>query len=159
VLDNVERINSALHYREAPALFRNAAGHFERVDLGQQPEIAGRGLAVGDINNDGTLDAIVAVLGGRPLVLRRARSSNHWLTLKLIGSRSNRDGIGARVSAGKQLAYCTTSGSYLSASDGRVHFGLGKETHTKVEIQWPSGTRQQLPDVAADTIITVKEPE
>jgi hypothetical protein len=158
-LDNVERINSGLHYREAPALFRNQAGHFERVNLSQQPEIAGRGLAVGDLNNDGTLDAVVAVLGGRPLVLRSAQDANHWLTLKLIGSHSNRDGIGARVSAGKQSTYCTTSGSYLSASDGRVHFGLGNATRTTVEILWPSGTRQRIPDVAADRIMTVKEPE
>jgi len=159
VLDNVERINSGLHYREAPALLHNAAGHFERVNLGPQPEIAGRGLAVGDLNNDGALDAVVAVLGGRPLLLRSAPNTNHWLTLKLIGTRSNRDGIGARVSLGKQSAYCTTSGSYLSASDPRVHFGLGSETRATVEILWPSGRRQRIPDVAADRIVTVKEPE
>jgi len=159
VLDNIERINSGLHYREAPALLRNSAGRFERVNLGPQPEIAGRGLAVGDLNNDGALDAVVAVLGGRPLILRSAPNTNHWLTLKLIGTRSNRDGIGARVSAGKQWAYCTTSGSYLSASDPRVHFGLGSEARSTVEILWPSGRRQRIPDLAADRIVTVKEPE
>ena len=159
VLDNVERINSGLHYREAPALLRNRAGHFDQVNLGQQPEIAGRGLAVGDLDNDGALDAIVAVLGGRPLLLRSTPNTNHWLTLKLIGTRSNRDGIGARVSAGKQSAYCTTSGSYLSASDPRVHLGLGSETRATVEILWPSGRRQRIPDMVADRIVTVKEPE
>jgi hypothetical protein len=159
VLDNVERINSGLHYREAPALFRNREGHFERVDAGPQPEIAGRGLAVGDLDNDGALDAVIAVLGGRPLVLRSAPNANHWLTVKLIGTHSNRDGIGARVSAGKQSAYCTTSGSYLSASDSRLHFGLGGDTRTTLEIRWPGGRRQRLPDVPADRIVTVKEPE
>ena len=159
VLDNVERINSGLHYREAPALFRNREGRFERVDTGQQPQIAGRGLAVGDLDNDGALDAVVTALGGRPLVLRSAANGNHWLTVKLIGTHSNRDGIGARVSAGKQWAYCSTSGSYLSASDSRLHFGLGSESHTTVEILWPSGARQRLRDVAADRILTVREPE
>ena len=84
---------------------------------------------------------------------------DHWLTLKLVGSRSNRDGAGARVRAGNQLAYATTAGSYLSASDGRIHFGLGKETEATVEILWPSGRKQLMQHVAADRILTVREPE
>jgi len=159
VLDNVERVNPTLRYLEPPALYRNAVGRFEACDLGPLPAVAGRGAAVGDLNNDGALDAVVAVLGGRPLVIMGQRNANHWLTLKLSGARSNREGIGARVRIGRQWVYTTTSGSYLSASDGRVHFGLGKDSRATVEIFWPDGKRQVLEDVEADRIVTVKEPE
>lgn len=159
VLDNVERINSSLRYLERPGLYRNVAGKFESSALDGMPEVAGRGAAFGDMNNDGAMDVVVSVLGGRPLVIRGKPNSNHWLTLKLIGTHSNRDGQGARVRIGKQWGYATTSGSYLSASDGRVHFGLGAQTHAGVEIFWPSGKHQTLENVASDRVITVKEPE
>ncbi len=102
VLDNVERINSSLHYLEPPGLYRNVSGKFERADLGSLPAVAGRGVAFGDIDNDGAIDAVLSVLGGRPIILRGAPNRNHWLTLKLAGVRANRDGIGARVRIGKQ---------------------------------------------------------
>ena len=159
VLDNVERINSALQYREPPGLYRNLAGKFEKSALASLPPVAGRGVAFGDLNNDGAIDAVVAVLGGRPMILRGSANRNHWLILKLIGSRSNRDGQGAKVRIGKQSVYLTTAGSYLSASDSRVHFGLARDSHAAIEILWPSGTRQILNDVAADRIVTVKEPQ
>ena len=159
VLDNVERANPILRYLEAPVLHCNARGKFETCDLGPLPAVAGRGAAVGDLNNDGALDAVVAVLSGPPLVILGRRNANHWLTLKLSGTRSNRDGFGAKVRIGRQWVYATTSGSYLSASDARVHFGLGSDSHATVEILWPGGKRQVLEDVAADRIITVKEPE
>jgi len=159
VLDNVERINSGLHYLESPALFRNSAGKFEHSELGSLPAVAGRGAAFGDLDNDGSMDVIISVLGGRPLVLRGHPNGNHWITLKLVGTRSNRDGAGAKVQAGRQWMYASTSGSYLSASDGRVHFGLSRETHADIEITWPSGKRQRLENTAADQVLTVKEPE
>jgi enediyne biosynthesis protein E4 len=159
VLDNVERINPSLRYLEPPALYRNVGGKFERADLGPLPSVAGRGVAFGDLNNDGTMDVVMSVLGGRPMVLRGRRGENHWLTLKLTGTVSNRDGQGARVRVGKQWAYATTSGSYLSASDSRVHFGLGSEKSATVEIVWPSGRKQVLENTAADRIVMVKEPE
>src|SRR5262245_21308650 len=124
VLDNVEKIHSGLSYFEPPVLFRNAAGKFEKVDVPEWPAVAGRGAAFGDLNNDGYVDAVVSVLGGHPLVLLNPGGTNHWLILKLVGVQSNRDGAGAKVKVGKQMAYATTAGSYLSASDGRVHFGL-----------------------------------
>ena len=97
VLDNVERINPSLHYLEAPALFCNVQGKtFETCDLGPLPAVAGRGAAVGDLNNDGVLDAVVAVLGGRPLVIFGAAECEPLLTLELSGTRGNRGGIGAR---------------------------------------------------------------
>jgi enediyne biosynthesis protein E4 len=159
VLDNVERINSGLRYLEAPGLYRNVGGKFERAELGPLPPVAGRGVAFGDLNNDGTMDAVVSVLGGHPMVFRGRRNKNHWLILKLVGTRSNRDGQGATVRIGSQWVYATTSGSYLSASDSRIHFGLGGERHVTVEIRWPSGARQTLDNIAADQIMTVKEPE
>jgi hypothetical protein len=159
VLDNVERINSGLRYLELPALFRNSAGKFERSNFGPVPAIAGRGAAFGDLDNNGSMDVIISVLGGRPLALRGHPSGNHWITLKLVGTGSNRDGAGAKVQAGRQWIYASTSGSYLSASDGRVHFGLGRETHVDIEVTWPSGKRQRLENTAADRVLTVKEPE
>ena len=159
VLDNVERINSGLRYLESPALFRNSAGKFERSERGPLPAIAGRGAAFGDLDNDGSMDVIVSVLDGRPLVLRGRPNGNHWITLKLVGTRSNRDGAGAKVRTGKQWVYASASGSYLSASDGRVHFGLGSETHADIEITWPGGKREMLENAAADRVLTVKEPE
>ena len=159
VLDNVERINPGLRYLESPGLYRNSRGKFERSELGELPRIAGRGAAFGDLDNNGAIDAVISALGGHPLVLRGRANANHWLILKLVGTRSNRDGMGAKVRIGNQWQYATTSGSYLSASDGRVHFGLAGETQATVEIQWPSGKRQILDKIAVDRMVTVREPE
>lgn len=158
VLDNVERMNAGLRYLEPPALLRNRDGKFERVDLGEMAAVAGRGVAFGDLNNDGYMDAVISVLGGHPVVLMNRGGTNHALTLKLVGTRSNRDGSGARVMAAGQTVYATTSGSYLSASDGRVHVGIGAATESDVEIVWPSGKRQRE-KAAADRVVTVKETE
>ncbi len=159
VLDNVEKINPGLRYKEPPALFQHRDGRWVKQDLGSLPAVAGRGAAFGDLNNDGRMDVVVSVLGESPLVLMNRRGGGHWLTLKLTGVHSNRDGAGALVRAGRQWAYATTSGSYLAANDGRVHFGLGTATETEVEIVWPGGKRQVLERVAADRIVSVKERE
>jgi hypothetical protein len=158
VLDNVERMDPRLRYLESPGLYRNRAGKFERTGLPLLPEVAGRGAAFGDLDNDGAMDAVVAVLGAEPVILRGRPGANHWLTLNLRGTRSNRDGIGAVVRIGSQRVYATTAGSYLSATDRRVHFGLGSATVADVQILWPSGQRQMLSNVAADRIVTVEEP-
>jgi enediyne biosynthesis protein E4 len=159
VLDNVEAIDHSLHYLEPPLLALNQNGRFERADSGITIPIAGRGLAFGDLNNDGWMDAVLTVLGGHPLVLMNRGGKRHWLTITLQGTRSNRDGLGARVRVNGQTRFATTAGSYLSAHDKRLHFGLGDVNTATVEIWWPSGTHQMLNDVRADQFLEIREPE
>jgi len=168
VVDTVDLVNPNLHYREPMLLLRNTGKGFVDVsaasgEIFHQPW-AGRGLAVGDINNDGRIDAVVSTSEGPAhVILNETLTENHWLILKLTGRKSNRDGIGAEVKVvtarGAQYATVTTASSYLSSSDKRVHFGLGPETTVrKVEIRWPSGIIQTLNDVRSDQILPVDEP-
>jgi hypothetical protein len=164
VMDNVEQVDPSLHYLEPPLLALNREGRFERVNSGVSTPVAGRGAAFGDLNNDGFMDVVMTVLGGRPVVLQNRVLQNregamHWLTLSLQGMHSNRDGLGARVMVNGQAQYATTAGSYLSASDRRVHFGLGPAKSANIEILWPSGTRQVLNNVPADQCLKVQESE
>jgi enediyne biosynthesis protein E4 len=167
-LDTIELNYPNLHYREPMILLRNTGHGFVDVsaDSGKvfQQAWVGRGMAIGDIDNDGRLDAVVSTNDGPAYVLHNETpTSNHWLTLNLIGHKSNRDAIGAEVklttAAGSQFATVTTASSYLSASDKRVHFGLGSETAAQtIEIRWPSGILQTLHDVKADQILQIDEP-
>ena len=159
VLDNVEKIDPSLHYLEPPMFALNHNGRFERADLGTVVPVAGRGAAFGDLNNDGWMDVVTSVLGGHPQVFLNRGGSRHWLVISLRGTRSNRDGFGARVRVNGQTRFATTAGSYLSASDKRLHFGLGAAETAQVEIRWPSGTRQTLNNVRADQFLEVREPE
>lgn len=155
VLDNVERIHPGLRYLEPPALYRNAGGRFEAWPLAGATPVAGRGAAFGDLDNDGAMDAVVPVLGGRPLVLMN-RGAAPGVTLRLIGTRSNRDGAGSIVRSGNQTVYATSSGSYLSASDARVHLAAPRGPLT-VEILWPSGRRQTVRNIPAARVTTIRE--
>lgn len=159
VMDNVEQIDPSLHYLEPPLLALNRAGRFERGNAGTTQRVAGRGAAFGDLNNDGWIDVVMSVLGGHPVVFRNRGAGAHWLTISLRGTRSNRDGAGARVMVNGQSQYATTAGSYLSASDKRVHFGLGRATTADIKVLWPSGTRQALNNVHVDQFLDVREPE
>ena len=168
-MDNIELSAPQLHYREPMLLARNLAGK-KFVDVsGLSGEVfqqrwAARGMAVGDLNNDGLLDAVVTENAGPAhVILNETRSSNHWIGFKLAGHRSNRDGIGAviRISTtqGPQWATVTTASSYMSSSDVRAHFGLGQDAEAgSVEIRWPSGTVQRLEHVRGDRYVQVDEP-
>ena len=168
VMDNIEVTDPALKYREPLLMMRNVNGRFQDVS-GQcgaafQIALAARGAAFGDLDNDGCLDIAVNCNDGPAVVLRnQGGSGNHWLMINTIGSRSNRDGIGAKLrliseSGQEQHAMVSTASSYLSASDKRVHFGLGKDRRARlIEIHWPSGAVQRLEEVAADQILTVRE--
>jgi enediyne biosynthesis protein E4 len=86
-------------------------------------------------------------------------AAGNWLTVTLRGTRSNRDGLGARVQVNNQTRFATTSGSYVSANDKRLHFGLGPADSAKVEVHWPSGARQVMDNVKANQFLEVREPE
>jgi len=124
-----------------------------------------RGTAIGDLDNDGRVDAVVTTNGGPAYILRNETDThNHWLALNLAGHKSNRDAIGAAVKIvtkqGIQTATVTTSGSYLSSSDKRLSFGLGSETVVpELEIRWPSGIVQKLQNIKADQLIRIDESE
>jgi hypothetical protein len=167
-LDTVELNYPQLHYKEPPLLAYNTGKGF--VDVSSlsgkvfDDRWVGRGLAIGDIDNDGRVDAVFTTNGGPAYVLRNeTQTDNHWLTFLLVGHKSNRDGIGAVIKlttpAGSQWVTVTTGGSYLSASDKRAHFGLGAASVAQmVEIRWPSGIVQTLSNVHADQILKVNEP-
>jgi enediyne biosynthesis protein E4 len=167
-LDTVELNYPQLHYKEPPLLAYNTGRGF--VDVSSQSgdvfkeRWVGRGLAVGDIDNDGRVDAVFTTNGGPAYVLRNeTNTDNQWLTLLLVGHKSNRDGIGAVIklttAAGSQWVTVTTGGSYLSASDKRAHFGLGTASVAQsIQIRWPSGIVQTLSNIRADQILTVNEP-
>jgi hypothetical protein len=159
VFDNVEMYDSSLRYREPPLLALNRKGHFEKADLGSNVPVAGRGAAFGDLNNDGWMDAITTSLGERPEMYLNRGGKLHWLTITLRGTRSNRDGYGARVQVNGQVRFATASGSYLSSNDKRLHFGLGSADSAEIEIRWPSGIRQTLRGVHADQFLVVEESE
>ena len=166
-LDTVELSYPNLHYREPMLLLRNTGKDFVDVSAASgavfsQPWL-GRGMAIGDIDNDGRLDAVVSTNDGPAHILHNETpTQNHWLTLELVGHKSNRDAIGAEVklvtAKGPQFATVSTAGSYLSSSDKRVHFGLGSESSAQsIEIRWPSGIQQTLKNVHADQILQVDE--
>lgn len=156
-------------YTEEDLLFRNNGDMtFEDVSLESgdyfsKAEYVGRGAAFGDYDNDGDIDIFVPNMSGPAILLRNdGGDQNHWLTVRAIGTKSNRDGIGARihVTAGalKQIGEVKAGSGYLSSNDSRVHFGLGKYTKVdSLEIRWPSGIVQTLRDVKADQILTVTE--
>jgi hypothetical protein len=168
-IDNIELSYPQLRYKEPLLLMRNM-GHGKFVDVSiasgdvfKQP-LAGRGLAVGDLDNDGREDFVLVTNDGPAyLIHNETQTANHWLTLDLAGHKSNRDGIGAviKVITSKAAQWWTvsTAGSYLSSSDKRPHFGLGADDHAKsVEILWPSGIKQELGEVKGDQLLRVDEP-
>jgi hypothetical protein len=171
-LDTVELNSPQVKYREPMLLARNTGKGFVDVsavsgDVFRQAWV-GRGMAVGDLDNDGRIDAVVTTNDGPAHILHNEKvTNNHWLTIELVGHKSTRDGIGAEVrvtdSRGMQVVTVSTAGGYLSSNDKRAHFGLGgglggDATAKVVEIHWPSGIVQRLEAVKADQILRVDEP-
>ncbi len=152
-------------------VFRNsgASGKWtaltEEAGLNASPASRHRGCAFGDLDGDGRVDVVATALDqDAEIWMNRSPKSAHWLDISLQGTRSNRDGIGARIKlvtkTGTQYNHMTTSVCYASSSDGPVHFGLGADTQAdSIEIQWPSGTVQTLQKVEADRVLKVTEPQ
>jgi enediyne biosynthesis protein E4 len=163
----IERVQPRVRYAEPPHLFRNLGnGKFSETTASAgaafaAPRVA-RGAAYGDVNNDGALDLLVSTNGGAPALFRNTGATNHSLRIKLAGTKSNRDGIGAvvKVVAGNaaQSQMLRSGSSYLSSSELVLTFGLGAHTQAdSIEVHWPSGQADRLANIPADQIITVKE--
>jgi hypothetical protein len=170
VMDDIDRISNHFHYAEPNAVFRN-------LDNGQFADVSStagadfvrpaphRGLAYGDLDNDGRVDLVVTALGSPVQVFRNVtQTHNHWILLKLVGTKSNRMGIGAQVRITtddgiKQYSQATTSTGYAASSDPRVHFGLGMSGRIQeIEVRWPSGLHQLLHDISVDRLLVITEP-
>ncbi|HYT23830.1 MAG TPA: CRTAC1 family protein [Candidatus Polarisedimenticolia bacterium] len=167
--DKIEQHSSHVMYKEPLLLFRNTGHLFENVSASAGPafaqNLAGRGLAIGDFDNDGAVDALVTVNGGAPLLLKNvAAGGNHWLGVRLIGKKANPDAIGARITwqAGdlKRTRLKVGGGSYLSSHDSRDVLGIGNRTKIdKLEIRWPlpSAKFETFTELPLDRYITIVE--
>jgi hypothetical protein len=169
VLDTIEKTSSYLTYKQSPLLMLNTPKGFVNVSLsagrGFNTTITGRGAAFGDLNNDGQIDIVIATLDAAPVVLRNEGTRNHWLGLSLVGSKSNRNGIGARVAVTdsngrRQIFDVSSAGSYLSSNDPRLLVGLGtvKEVES-IRVNWPSGRVQVVEKPPVDRYVVIKEAE
>jgi hypothetical protein len=168
VLDTVEKSSGYLKYKQPLLLMSNTGKGFVNVSATAGPAfntaVAARGAAFGDLNNDGQIDAVVSVLEDAPVILRNAGTTNHWIGIELSGTKSNRNGIGARVTvmdiAGKKRIFDVgTAGSYLSSNDPRIVVGLGSVKSVKsLEVRWPSGRVQTISAPAIDRYLRINEP-
>jgi hypothetical protein len=168
VYPEVEQVSPETQFKQFNSLFHNE-GNGKFVEMtklagsGFQTPYVGRGVAFADFNNDGFIDVVVSNNGDAPLLLHNGGGNgNHFLSFKLVGTKSNRDGMGARIrivtAGGAQIREIAGGGSYLSQSDLRAHFGLGRAIQAEsVEIKWPSGAQQIFQNVQADNFYEIKE--
>jgi len=167
VLDNVKEFHAGTEYAEPKTVYRNLGGTFQDVTKQLGPDLAtarvSRAAAFADYDNDGDVDVLVTNNGDRPQLLRNdGGNHNHWLEIRLIGTRSNRDGVGAKVKIicnGRVQTEEVKGGmSYQAAHDPRLHFGLGDASQlAELRVLWPSGAVTKLTDVPVDRCITIKE--
>jgi len=165
--EEIGRVQPKVSYRQAPLLFRNLGNHkFENVTpqagAALAKAVVARGAAYADYDHDGDLDVLVSTNNGPAMLLQNdGGNRNRWLNVKLVGTKANRDGIGAVVrvqsAAGKQWNTVRSGSSYCSASDLSLVFGLGTATTANVEVEWPSGARQQFANVPAGQFVTIDE--
>jgi hypothetical protein len=170
VMDNIQEAIPSQSYPERNSIFRNLGnGTFEEVGAQAGPDFlsvaAHRGVAFGDIDNDGRIDAVVTTLDGQVKLFHNiSDTGHHWILLRLAGYRSNRMGLGASVritteDGASQWNIATTAVGYACSSDCRVHFGLGANRLIReMEIVWPSRIRQVLHDLEVDRVMTIEEP-
>lgn len=169
VMDNIDSVSRHFHYAEPNAVLRNLGNaQFENVSDTAGDDFTrpapNRGLAYGDLDNDGRIDLVITALGAPARILHNeTENRNHWITLKLKGVRSNRMGLGARIeitteTGAREYSEASTSSGYAASSDPRVHFGLGaSRTLREIQIYWPSGIRQSLRNVQGDRIVEISE--
>ncbi len=167
MVDNVHLYHSLISYKEPLLMFHNLGhGQFEKVSDSLGPDfvrpMVGRGLAIADFFNDGQVGIALNCRGDSPELLRNGGSPNHWLEVLLIGTKSNRDGIGSVLKLTSegvvQVTQAMGGTSYMSASDPRIHVGLGKRSKIEsLQITWPSGQVDKLANIPVEGIIAVKE--
>ena len=165
--EEIGKVQPKVSYREVPLLFRNLGNHkFENVTGGMgaalNRAIVARGAAYADFDRDGDLDLLISTNHGPAYLFRNdGGNRNHWLCVRLAGTKSNRDGIGAVVriesASGKQWSTVRSGSSYCSQSDLALTFGLGKDTAATIQVEWPSGAKQQIGSVAADQFLAIDE--
>ena len=165
--DEIGRVQPKVSYRETPLLFRNLGNHrFDNVSSRVGPAFSkamvARGAAYTDFDHDGDLDVLISTNNGPAVLLRNdGGNRNHWLSVRLAGVKSNRDGIGAVVrvesAGGKQWNMVRSGSSYCSQSDLALTFGLGADASANVEVAWPSGIKQQFQGVAANQRVRIDE--
>ena len=166
VLDTIEKTTSFLKYKQPPLLMRNTDKGFQNVSFAAgaifEQDFAARGLAIGDLDNDGDADAVIAQTDGAPVILKNNGTKNHWLGLDLRTGKSASGGAGVRVilidaNDKKQVFDVSNAGSYLSANDSRLLVGLGAATCKSIEIRWANGKIKRLENPAIDRYLTVSE--
>ena len=166
--EEINRVQPKVKYPQPPLLFRNTGkGQFENVSASLGADlnraIVARGAAYADFDHDGDLDVILSTNNGPAYLLRNdGGNQNHWLSIRLLGTKSNRSAIGALVrvesASGKQWNVVRSGSSYCSQSDLALVFGLGRDSKvTNLQIEWPSGTRQQLPNIDANQFLKIQE--
>ncbi len=167
VLPTIEKTTAFLKYKQTPLLMRNTEKGFQNISFASgeafQKDFAARGMACGDLDNDGDIDIVISQTDGTPVILKNNGTKNHWIGFDLRGDKSGPNGEGSRIIVTdskdkKQIFDVSNSGSYLAANDLRVLVGLGENTLVKmVEIRWPSGKTQKIENLEIDRYHQIKE--